>query len=99
VVNNANVSEVRIQFLIFSSPIGLDNKFFFIKQALNKRLELFEFLEDLRFVLEQVDPNEFAIIIKETHIILISSNRLTCRSHTSEKISSREAVDTLDEVG
>jgi hypothetical protein len=67
--------------------------------VLNKSLELFEFLEDLKFVLEQVDLSEFAIIINETHIILISSNRLTCQSPYIEKISSRGAVHTLDEVG
>jgi hypothetical protein len=87
--NNDNVSKVRIQFLIFFSPFDLHGKNFLIKQALNKRLELFKLLKNLIFVLKQIDPSEFTIIINKADIILISSKIDShAKPHTSENISS-----------
>jgi hypothetical protein len=76
-VGYTNFLEERMQLLILSAPIKLDNKDFLVKQALNKALELFETLKHLRLVLKQVDPSKFTEIIYENYIIFVLANGVT----------------------
>jgi hypothetical protein len=70
-----------------------------VKQSFNKILELLKFLENFRFMLKQIDPSEFAKVINETNIIFISSNRIASKTPTLENMSSKGAVETLEDFG
>jgi len=56
-------------------------------------------LKDLRFMAKQIDPSELAIVINETNIKIILANEVGAGPHTSEKTSSRGALDTLVDFG
>jgi hypothetical protein len=69
---NPHVSKKRTKGLILSPPIGLHGPYFSIKLAFNKSLEITKTSKDIRLLSQQIDPRKFAIIIYETHVILIS---------------------------
>jgi hypothetical protein len=50
-------------------------------------------------MLKQIDPSEFAKVINETNIIFISSNRIASKTPTLENMSSKGAVETLEDFG
>ncbi len=64
-----------MEFLIFSTPIGLHSNYFITKEPLNKSLKLMELLKNIRFVFKGIYPSKFAEIINKTNIEFISSNR------------------------
>jgi hypothetical protein len=51
----SNISKERVEFLIFSSPVGLHGDDFAIKEPFNKALKFMKFLKHLRFKPEQID--------------------------------------------
>jgi hypothetical protein len=73
-VGYSYLGEEGIEFLILTTPIGLNGKNFAIKERFNKSLELLELLENFRFVFEEIYPCKFAEIIDKAHIIFISAN-------------------------
>lgn len=81
IVDNANFCKERMEFLI-SPPkkICLHGENFAIKLFLNHSLKFMEFLKNLRFIFQQIDPSKFTVIINEANIILFSPNRLWCRT-------------------
>jgi hypothetical protein len=50
-MRDANLLEERVESLIFSTPVGLYDKNFFVKYPLNKLLKLLNFFKDIRLVL------------------------------------------------
>ena len=64
-----------MEFLIFTSPIGLHGNNLSIEFALNILLEKKKHLIHISTFLEQINPSEFAKIINEAYIILVFANR------------------------
>jgi hypothetical protein len=62
----------EVKFLIFTTLIGLHGENFSIKESLSKGLKLSKFLKDFRFMLKQIDPCKFTVIINKANIISIS---------------------------
>jgi hypothetical protein len=62
----------RIKLLILPTPVGLNNNNLTIEHSFNKFLELKKILENFRFVVKQVNPSKFTIVINETSIIFFS---------------------------
>jgi hypothetical protein len=56
-------------------PVGLHGDDLSTKQPFNKALKFMEFLKHFRSILKQIDPSIIAIIINETHAIILPSNR------------------------
>ena len=79
-MGDANSIKEGIKLLIFATPISLHGKDFSIKLSFYKSLEVMKSLEHFRFMFEKIDPNEFAVVIDKTHIILIFSKGITRRS-------------------
>jgi hypothetical protein len=69
-----------------------------IQQSFNKFLELKEILGNFRFMVKQVNPGEFTIVINETDIIFFQSKESMAQPHTSENTSSKGAEERLDEI-
>ena len=79
-MRDADSIEKRVKLLIFATPIGLHGEDFSIKLSFYESLKLMKSLEHFRFMFEKIDPNEFTIVVNETHIILIFPKRITHRS-------------------
>jgi len=79
-MRDAKTLDKGIKFLIFPSTISLRSHNFLIKHAFNKLLEIMEPLKDFRFMAQQIDPCEFAIVINETNIKVILANKSGSRS-------------------
>ena len=73
VVCDANVFKKGVQPLIFPTPIGLHGNYLTIKETFNMSLEKTKFLEDIRFIFEQIYPAKLAKIINKADIIFLSS--------------------------
>jgi len=61
--------------LILPTPIGLDRKYLETKLKFNHILEKTETLKHFRFIIQQIDPRELAIVIDETDIVIMPANR------------------------
>jgi hypothetical protein len=72
-VGDSYLGEEGIEFLVLTTPIGLNGKNFVIKETFNKSLELIELLENFRFVFE-IYTCKFTEIINKAHIIFKSAN-------------------------
>jgi hypothetical protein len=59
---------------------------FLVKQSFNKNLELFEFFENLRFVLKQIDPSELAEVINKMAYPVFMSKPCTHHMHDPSPI-------------
>ena len=75
VMRDSNFLEERVQLLIFTPLIRLESKDFGIKLALNESLEVQKHLKHIGPFLKKIDPRKLAIIIYETHIICVPTNR------------------------
>jgi hypothetical protein len=67
-----------VKFLIFTTPIGLHGEDFPVKESLSEGLEFSKLHENFRFMLKQIDPCKFTVIINKANIISLSSNGLGC---------------------
>jgi hypothetical protein len=79
-MNDANVLEKRMRFLVFTSQSSLHGKNFGRKLGLNKLLEIMKFLKHFRFMFKEIDPHKFSIISNKSHKIFLSSNRIWGRA-------------------
>jgi hypothetical protein len=73
-MGDSDFGKEGVQFLIFSTPIGLDSNDLAIKEPFYEVLEVSKFLKDLRFVFQKIDPCELAIIIYKTNIVFESTD-------------------------
>jgi hypothetical protein len=76
---DANVGE-GVQFLVFTTSIGLHGYYFPIKHLFHKLLKLMELLKHFGFELQSVNPCKFAIIINEANEVFLATNRVGHRS-------------------
>jgi hypothetical protein len=60
--------------LVFTTPIRLYCKDIAIELAFYHGLKIFKARENFRLVSQQIDPHEFAKIIYETHVVIMSPN-------------------------
>jgi hypothetical protein len=74
-MGDAYTLKERVKFFILTSPISLHSKNFLIKESFYMLLEITEFLKDIRFRFQEIDPSELAIIINKAHIIFKTTNR------------------------
>lgn len=98
-MSDANSLKKGVKFFIFCILISLHGNNLSIKKTFNKVLEIMETLKHLRFMAQEINPSEFAIIINEENIISVSPNQSWCRPHTSENTSYRGLLDTLLDLG
>jgi hypothetical protein len=100
VVSDAHALKERRELLVLPHPpIGLNSKYFTAKAAFNQLLKIMKLAKDFRFILKKINPYTLDIIINERDIILKSSNKGWGWAHTTEKISSKGALDTLKHSG
>jgi hypothetical protein len=76
----------------------LDAKDLVPKLSFNKFMKFKKIFRNLRLVMKQIDPSEFAIIIYKADIILFPTKGINGRSHTSKKTSSKGPLDLLDDT-
>jgi hypothetical protein len=62
-MGNTHTLEKGVKLLILASPVSLHCKDFLIKESLNK------IPKNMRFLFQEIDPSELAIIINKTHIV------------------------------
>ena len=98
-VRYAYALEEGIKFLVFPSPIRLDSNNLTIKLSFNKCLKVLKNLKDIGSFLKEIDPCVFAVIIYETHIIILFIDRITGRPPYIGKMSSKGAFEVLLEFG
>jgi len=79
-MGDAHARKEGTQGLIFATPIGLNSTDFSIELSFNKSLKLSKTLKNFRFATQQIYPCEFAMIINETHIVVVSTNRTRRRT-------------------
>ena len=73
----------------------MDSNDFAVELAFNKSLEV---LKNVGSFLKEIDPREFTIVINETDVIRVSTNRSGCWAPNIGKISCKGFVDTLVET-
>jgi hypothetical protein len=74
-VSNAKLTKVGVEMLIFPTPIRLHGDNILIEPSFNKGVKFQEKFEDIRFMMQQVDPSEFTIIVNEGHIIFLTEGK------------------------
>jgi hypothetical protein len=80
-MGNPYACEEGIEFLIPPPPpIGLNQNDFPIQGSLNMLLESMKFSKNFRFMLQKKCPSKLGVIINETHVISIPSNRVWSRT-------------------
>jgi hypothetical protein len=97
-MGDANVAKKGIKLLVFPTLIRLDRNNFAIKLTLNKALKLKKILEHLRSGTKQINPGEFAIIIYETNIIVLTTKRINRRTPHIRKISFKGTDERLEDT-
>jgi hypothetical protein len=90
-VRNPNGSEKGIEFLVFPTP-AVNNNGFSIQHTLNKFMKLKEIFRKFRFMTKQVDPSELVVIINKTHIIFLSTKRVSIRTLDIRKQVAKEQM-------
>jgi len=71
----ARAAKISVKAMILTTPIGLHNTNFSVKEALNMSLKLIKYGLNIRFVLKQINPAMATIVINKTNIIFITSRR------------------------
>jgi hypothetical protein len=84
-VDDANSVKKGIEALIFTTPVRLHGYDFTIKHSFNKALKFFEEFEDFGFVTNQVNPNEFTIIINKANIVFLIAKGIDRRTSDIQK--------------
>jgi hypothetical protein len=79
-VRDTKLGEESVKLSILASPVRLNNKNLSIKLLFNKTLELLKLLKHLGFELDEINPCEFAKVVNEANIILLSADRFWCRT-------------------
>jgi hypothetical protein len=64
-----------MEFVVFTTPIGLNCLDLRIQKALNISLESIEYLLNIRLVFNKIDPTKTCVIIDKTDIIFETSRR------------------------
>jgi hypothetical protein len=77
--------KIGVETLIFTTLIGLNDNDLSLKQPFHKLLKFKEIFRHLGFMAKQINPCKLAIIINETHIILLIANRVYSRTPHIEK--------------
>jgi hypothetical protein len=72
-VRNPGALEIAMKFVIFTTPVRLDNPNLCVQKALNMCLKRIENLLNIRLVLKEVDPTKTRIIIDKTNIIFVTT--------------------------
>ena len=98
-VCDANAFKKGVQPLVFPIPINLHGNNLAIKETFNMSLKEIKFLKDIGFIFEQIYPAKLAKIINKTDIVFLPSYRNGSGPQTSEKTSSKGALDSLTERG
>ena len=72
-VDNAYALKVSMEFVIFTTPIGLNCLNLSTRKALNISLESIEHILNIRLVFNEIDPTKTCVIIDKTDIIFETS--------------------------
>jgi hypothetical protein len=95
----ANFLEKRIESLVLTPPICLHSNNFLAKESLYMMLKITKFLKHIRFLFQEINPGELAIIINQTEMIFIMPTEAEAGPQTSENTNLRGKVETLDDLG
>jgi hypothetical protein len=68
-VNNAHALKIAMDFVIFTTPIGLNYLDLRTQKALNIGLEGIKHILNIRLVFKKINPIEMCVIIDKTDII------------------------------
>jgi hypothetical protein len=94
-MGNANFLEKRMEFLIFTTPIGLHSDDFPAKFALNQLLKIKKHLVNIRTLFDQINPCELAKIIDKAYIVRVFINGGSCRTpYIGENLFQRNGRNT-----
>jgi hypothetical protein len=69
----ACASEISMETVIFTTPVGPHNKNFSVKNMLNMSLQKIEYVLNIRFMFNKINPTMVAVVIHKTNIILVST--------------------------
>ena len=65
--------KVAMEFVVFTTPVGLNDLDFIIQKAFDMSLKVVENLLNIRLVFKQINPGEARVVINKTNIILVPS--------------------------
>jgi hypothetical protein len=72
-VRNPGALEIAMKFVIFTTPVRLDNPNLCVQKMLDIRLKRIKNLLNIILVLKKVDPTKTRIIIDKANIILVTT--------------------------
>ena len=65
--------KVAMEFVVFTTPVGLNGLDFTIPKAFDMSLKVVENLLNIRLVFEQINPAKTRVVINKANIILVPS--------------------------
>ena len=74
-MRDARALKVAMEFVVFTTPVGLNGLDFIIQKAFDMSLKVVENLLNIRLVFKQINPGEARVVINKTNIILVPSRR------------------------
>ena len=72
-VGDAHALKVAVEFVVFTTPIGLNTLDFIIQKAFDMSLKVAENLLNIRLVFEQINLGKARVVINKANIILVTS--------------------------
>jgi hypothetical protein len=69
----ACASEISMESVIFTTPVGLHSNNFSVKDTLNMSLEKIKYFLNIRFVLNKINPTMVDVVIHKNNLILVST--------------------------
>ena len=67
--------KVAMEFVVFTTPVRLNDLDFIIQKAFDMSLKVVKNLLNIRLVFKQINPDEARVVINKTNIILVPSRR------------------------
>ena len=69
-VRDARVLKISMEFVVFTTPVGLNDLDFIIQKAFDMSLKVVGNLLNIRLVFKQINPSETRVVVKKTNIVL-----------------------------
>ena len=83
-MRDARALKVAMEFVVFTTPVGLNGFDFIIQKAFDMSVKVVENLLNIRLVFKQINPGEARVVINKTNIILVPPEDAIAGPQTSE---------------
>ena len=74
-MRDARALKVAMEFVVFTTTIGLNDLDFTIQKTFDMSLKILEDLLNIRLVFKKINPGEARVVINKTKIILVPYRR------------------------